>query len=125
MQQIKHNGKKLKVLETARKGKSFKLHNTQSTRSYILNMPANNFQSASPNIVTTSKTDQTTANLQNIFTKVTTNDNLTVTISQSNIKTVTARRYHEGKYICKLKTVAPHGLNNEIGEYAKELYNFY
>ena len=88
-------------------------------------MPANNFQSASPNIVTTSKTDQTTANLQNIFTKVTTNDNLTVTISQSNINTVTARRYHEGKYICKLKTLAPHGLNTEIGEYAKELYNFY
>ena len=88
-------------------------------------MPANNFQSASPNIVTTSKTDQTTANLQNIFTKVTTNDNLTVTISQSNIKTATARRYHEGKYICKLKTLAPHGLNTEIGDYAKELYNFY
>ena len=29
------------------------------------------------------------------------------------------------KWICKLKILAPHGLNTEIGDYAKEMYNFY
>ena len=40
-------------------------------------------------------------------------------VLQNNIKTAAARRYHEGKWICKLKTLAPHGLNTEIGDYAK------
>ena len=39
-------------------------------RSYISDILGNNLQSASPNIAMTSKTGQTTANLQNIFTKV-------------------------------------------------------
>ena len=30
------------------------------------------------------------------------NDDLNVTILESNIKTATARRYHEDKWICKL-----------------------
>ena len=53
------------------------------------------------------------------------NDNLNVTILQNNIKTAVARTYHEDKWICKLKTLAPHGLNTEIGDYAKKMYNFY
>ena len=53
------------------------------------------------------------------------NDDLNVTILQNNIKTAAARRYHEGKWICKLKSLAPDGLNTEIGDYAKEIYNFY
>ena len=53
------------------------------------------------------------------------NNDLNVTILQNNIKTAAARRYHEDKWICKLKTLAPHGLNTEIGDYAKEMYNFY
>ena len=53
------------------------------------------------------------------------NNDLKVTILQNNIKTGAARRYHEDKWICKLKTLAPHGLNTEIGDYAKEMYNFY
>ena len=53
------------------------------------------------------------------------NNDLKVTILQSNIKAAAAWRYHEGKWICKLKTLAPHGLNTEIGDYAKEMYNFY
>ena len=28
--------------------------------------------------------------------------------------------YHENKWICKLKALAPHGLNIEIGDYTKE-----
>ena len=43
-------------------------------------------------------------------------------ILQNNIKTAAARRYHEDKRICELKTSAPHGLNTETGEYAKEMY---
>ena len=31
-------------------------------------------------------------------------DDLNVTTFQNNIKTAAARRYHEGKWICKLKT---------------------
>ena len=46
------------------------MHKVPSTRSYILDMQGNTFKSASPNIATTSKTGQTTVNLQNIFTKV-------------------------------------------------------
>ena len=52
------------------------------------------------------------------------NNDLNVTILQNNIKTAAARRYHEGKWICNLKTLAPHVLNTEIGDYAKEMYNF-
>ena len=44
---------------------------------------------------------------------------------QNNIKTAAARRYHEDKWICKQKNLAPHGLNTEIGDYAKEMYSFY
>ena len=53
------------------------------------------------------------------------NNDINVTILQNNIKTAAARRYHEDKWICKLKHLAPHGLNTEIGDYAKEMYNFY
>ena len=53
------------------------------------------------------------------------NDDLNVTILQNNIKTAVARRYFEDKWICKLKTLAPDVLNIEIGDYAKEMYNFY
>ena len=34
------------------------------------------------------------------------NDYLNVTILQNNVKTAAARRYHEYKWICKLKTLA-------------------
>ena len=53
------------------------------------------------------------------------NNDVKVTILQNNIGTAAARRYHEDKWICKVKTLAPHGLNTEIGDYAKELYNLY
>ena len=53
------------------------------------------------------------------------NNDLNVTILQNNIKTAAARRYHEDKWICKLKTLAPRGLKTEIVDYAKEMYNFY
>ena len=53
------------------------------------------------------------------------NDDLNVTTLRSNIKAAAARKCHEDKWICKLKTLAPHGLSTEIGGYAKEMYNFY
>ena len=48
-----------------------------------------------------------------------------VTILQINIKTTAARRYHKDKWICKLTNLAPHGLNTEISDFAKEMYKFY
>ena len=48
-------------------------------------------------------------------------DDLNVTILQNNIKTAVARKYHEDKWICTLKTLALHGLNTEVGDYAKEM----
>ena len=45
-------------------------------------------------------------------------DSFNTTILQNNIKTATARVYHKDRWICKLKTVAPRGLNTEIGGYA-------
>ena len=53
------------------------------------------------------------------------NDDLNVTILQTNIKTADAQRFNEDEWICKLKTFDPHGLNTEIGDYVKEMYNFY
>ena len=47
------------------------------------------------------------------------NDHLNITILQNNIKTAAARRYHEDKWICKLKRLAQHGLNSEIGDYVQ------
>ena len=44
---------------------------------------------------------------------------------QNNIETAAARSYHEGKWICKVKALVAHGLNTEIGDYAKEMCNFY
>ena len=44
---------------------------------------------------------------------------------QNSIKTAAARRYHEDKWICKLKIFGPHGFNTEICNYAKEMYNLY
>ena len=37
------------------------------------------------------------------------NDDLNVTILQNNIKNAVARRYHEDKWICRLKTLVPQG----------------
>ena len=65
-------------------------------------------------------------NLQNLFHEShNLNNDINVTILQNNIKAAAARRYHEGKWICKLKTLTLHGLNTEIGDYAKEIYTFY
>ena len=44
---------------------------------------------------------------------------------QNNIKTAAARRHHENKWFSKRKTLTPHGLNTETGDYAKGMYNFY
>ena len=97
-----------------------------STRSYILNIQGNNFRRTSPNIAETSKRGQTTASLKNNFHEShNLNDDLDLTILQNNIKTAAARRYHQDKWICKLKTLAPHVLNTETSDYAKEMYYSY
>ena len=49
---------------------------------------------------------------------------LNKTILQNNIKTTAARRYHKDKWISKFKSLALQGLNTEIGDYSKEIYNF-
>ena len=41
------------------------------------------------------------------------------------MKIAAAGSCHEDKWICKLKTLASHALNTEIGDYAKDMYNFY
>ena len=108
-------------METARKGKYFTLQNVPSIRSYISDRQGNNFQGAWPNIATTSKNrpDNSHDESHNL------NDDLNLTILQKNIKAAATRRYHENKWIYKLKTLAPHCLNTEIGDYAKEMCNFY
>ena len=97
-----------------------------STRFYILDIKGNNFQRTSPNIAETSKIGQTTASLKKHFHEShNLNDDLDLSILQNNIKTTATRRYHQDKWICKLKTLAPHGLNTETSDYAKEMYNSY
>ena len=53
------------------------------------------------------------------------NNDSNIIILQNNSKTAAAQRYHEDKWICKLKTLAPHGFNTEIDDYASEMYNIY
>ena len=53
------------------------------------------------------------------------NDNLDVTVSKNNIKTVAAQKYHTDEWICTLKNLGPHDLSTAIGNYAKEMYNIY
>ena len=47
------------------------------------------------------------------------NDNINVTILQTNNKTAAARRYREEKWISRLKSTAPYGLNIETGDTLK------
>ena len=46
-------------------------------------------------------------------------------IIQNNVKTAAAQMYHENKWICRLKTLAPHGFNTKFGDYAQKVYHFY
>ena len=72
----------------------------------------NNFQSASLNITAITKTSQTIPTIAKHFHKNhDLNDTLIVTVLENNIKTAAAQRYHEDKRNYKLKTLAPHGLN--------------
>ena len=41
------------------------------------------------------------------------------------MKTATEGRFYGNKWICRLKTLALHCLNTKIGDYPKEMYNFY
>ena len=47
------------------------------------------------------------------------NDNIDVTILQTNIKIAAARRYREEKWISRQKSIVPHVLNTEIGDVLK------
>ena len=53
------------------------------------------------------------------------NDDLNVSMLQNNRKAATRQMYHKVKLIHKLKTLVPHVLNTEIGDYTKEMCNFY
>ena len=44
---------------------------------------------------------------------------------QNNRKAATRQMYSKVKLIHKLKTLVPHVLNTEIGDYTKEMCNFY
>ena len=109
---------KLNITEKIKGTAKFKVK-VPSTKPFILNIQENNFPSTSPYIATISKTSQTMANFQDIFTN--TNDYLNVTILQNNIKTAAAQRYHEVKWNCRPKTLAPHGLKTKTGNHAKEM----
>ena len=49
---------------------------------------------------------------------------LGVTILEQLPKNSTAqmRQFHEERWICKLQTLQPHGINLDVGWYAKEMY---
>ena len=96
------------------------LQNVRSTSSYILDIQGNHSKHRydiknRPDNRQLSKHFHESRNL---------NDDLNVTILQNNIKTAATRRYHEDKWICTLKTLAPHGLNTKIYDNGKEMYNF-
>ena len=48
-----------------------------------------------------------------------------VTILKQNFRSTAERKYYEDKFICLLGTIAPNGLNLEMGNYAKEMYDKY
>ena len=91
------------------------LHNVSSTRSCIWDIQENNI-----------KKWQSNTELAKIFYQIhKINDNFNVSILQNNIKIAAARTYHEDKRICKLKNLAQHGLNTEIGDYFKVIIFYF
>ena len=49
-------------------------------------------------------------------------NDMDVTILQSNINETAARLYFEDKWICQLQTLQPTGINAEVNAYAREMY---
>ena len=83
--------KKIKLRETARKEELFTQQNVKSTKSCILDIQENNFQSAFLNIVAKSNNRSGNGKLAKHFHKNhNINNNLNVTILQNNIKTTAA-----------------------------------
>ena len=48
-----------------------------------------------------------------------------ITILKSDIPTVNKREFFEDKFICKLGTLSPNGLNADTHQYAKDMYSSY
>ena len=48
-----------------------------------------------------------------------------ITILKSDIPTVNQREFFEDKFICKLGTLSPNGLNADTHQYAKDMYSSY
>ena len=68
-----------------------------------------------------SKTGQIIESLRKIFTKIT----ISVTpLTEPYYKIILKLQLHEDKSISKLKPLAPHSLNTEINDCAKEIYHF-
>ena len=84
---------KLNITEKILKEKEI-VYAAQSSKHKVLNIGNTGEQ--------LSKIDQEIANLENIFTNI--NDNFNVTILQSNTKTTVEQRYHKVKWNCRLKT---------------------
>ena len=45
-----------------------------------------------------------------------------ITILKQGFKSAEERKFYEDKYICSLATYYPDGLNEKLGNYAKEMY---
>ena len=109
------------VLETAKKGQSFRLHNTPSTYRYIAytgEQISEHFSTHHCDIINRPDNSELVKCFRENHNI---NDNYHETTLQNNIKTAAAQGYQEDKWICKLKTSAPHGLNTEICDYAKRM----
>ena len=48
-----------------------------------------------------------------------------VTILQQGFKSEAERKFVEDKYICKLGTAIPNGLNKDLESYAREMYDLH
>ena len=50
---------------------------------------------------------------------------LQIVILENGISKTPAREFAENKWICRLQTLQPAGLNAEMGHYGKEMYSCY
>ena len=59
------------------------------------------------------------------FHKNHTENDLEVVILQTGLKTEEERIHNEDKWICQLQTLHPSGINADVKQYAKDMYNCY
>ena len=49
-------------------------------------------------------------------------NDMEIHILQTGLKTEAEREFHEDRWICRLQTLQPHGLNKDLNQFANDMY---